>query len=888
MALTIKAYALLILFLFFIAGCSPTKTHEEILASVQEHIQNKNYNTAIIELKNIIQLDVSNWKARLLLGDVYLSSGHAINAQKEFEKAEEYGADPNEFYPALARALYLQSNSEDVLNLDLNVLENNEAKSALLYYQGIASYQLGDKSTSEEMFNKSQEASSQVVFGKLSESYSYILQNKMHEALSAVNHLLSTHPENLDAISLKARLLFNNKSYTEALSLFEKYSVLQPNDLQSFILLAYAYVKNSEFEKAEVIADRLLKIAPPSAILNQIKGVSRYHHQDFEGASMFLGKAIQNDYITPETLFLAGVSEYQQKNFEQAYSHLIKIEGGLSSSHPAKKLLSILRIKLGYTAEVEESFIEFEDLTVTDTTFIHSASYELLKVGDTQRANLLLDKSISLKSDKVEDILRQGILRLTMKDIEGISDLENVILMEPENEVANAVLADAYLSNGQYKKALKLAHVLQGKGNIAGFNLAGATYLKLKDMEKAEDAYTTALNQNKTNTASLMFFIRKSLSNKNTAEALNYLSTILLIKPKYFPALKLNYFAHKQKGDTQPALTKMEQLVENNPNSYDLRLQYAQLLAIDKQPQKVITLLTSTSIDEKNVKNSYYWQVLGDSYIVNNQLDKAFITFDSWTKKKPQDKKAWFRKISVSDMINDYASALKTTQKALTYAKNDQSLRLIETYYFLKEKMFDEAEFNLNEYFSLEDKKKRVEVQSMLGQVQLGKRQFTEANITLLALYEKSKDLQSLGLVFESYLGMKKRADGDAFLMKHINDFPSDIFAMILLADSQFNNAPDNAIDLYQSIISISPANLLAINNLAYLKSQKGLLTNADDIIQKGLVIYPDSAVLLDTAAVIREKLGNIASAKQLSKKANKLSPENTAIEINFNRINGL
>jgi len=886
MSITIKSSILLMLFFFISIGCSQKKSPEQLLISAEQYLQNENQESAVIELKNLLKMNPEHAKARIMLGKIYLSTGNAASAEKEFLRAEELSADPNQFYVGYARALFLLSKPEDIQFLETDLLSDEIARSGVLYYKGIAAYQLEDPSEAARIFSESSELDSESVFSHLSGSYNLILQNKIEEALLSVNKALTAYPESLDAMSLKTRLLSNLKSYDEAINVFEQYVELQPGDLGSLLNLANAYVKNLQFEQAEEIADKLLKVAPYNALLNQIKGVSRYHHQDFEAAGSYLDKAIQNNYNTAETLVLAGVSEYQLKNYEKALNHLIKIEEGLRNSHPAKKLLAIIRIKLGYNNEVGDVSNALKEAAENDVPLLNIASYELLKAGDSKTAGVLLNKSINLKSNNTDDLLRQGMLRLTMQDIEGISDIESVLKMEPDNEVANLVLASAYLANGQYDKALELSKILQKNGNIAGFNLEGAVYVRLKELEKAEVAFSSALEKDQKNTPSLMFFSRKALSEKNTDAAIMHLSVLLAAKPEDLPALALNYSAHKQKGDTKPAMSRMKELVDKKPKDMRLRLHYAKLLTADKKPKQVIKLLTIDGIEQNNITDSYYWLALGDSYLAEKQMDMAMATFDDWTNKYPEERQAWLKKISVSDAVQDYVSALKTVQQALAGAINDKPLRQIEIYYLIKIGDFERANNNLKSYFPTKDEKNSAAVLALLGQVQLGLKEFKSANHTLIALYKKSPTFRIIGLVYDSFIGMKMRSEGDDFLINHLKIFPRNTYAMTMLAESKKNDDPAKAIELYQSMINISPNNLLAINNLAYLMYQQNMLEEASSIVQKGISIDPNSSTLLDTAAIIQEKLGNSDSAKLLSKKAYMLAPENKTIEKNFKRIN--
>tara|TARA_R110001583_G_scaffold7158_5_gene35639 strand:- start:5523 stop:8210 length:2688 start_codon:yes stop_codon:yes gene_type:complete len=885
MALTVKAYVFLIFFFFFSTGCSQKKTPEQLFLAAQDHIQAKHPNSAIIELKKLRRAHPKHVKAMVLLGKVYLSKGNVISAEKEFSRAEAIGANPNEFYDDYARAFFLQSKFEDILYLKSDMLEVETVKAALFYYKGLATHQIGDIDEAKDFFIKSKTLNNTYVFGQLSEAYGYILLNQMKEALSSVNSAIATSPNNLDAISLKARLLFNMKLYPEALSLFELYADRQPEDLRALLILASAYVKNSKFKQAEAISDKLLKKFPYNGLLNQIKGVSRYQDNDYAGASRYLSKAIQNNYSSPETELLAGFSEYRLGNYEQSYKHLIRVEEVLPSGHVANKLLAVIRLQLGYNKDAIETFSSLEELDEEDSMMLNSATYELLKDGDFDGAKQVLVMSTSLGNNTVDNLIRQGILRLSLQDIDGITDLEKATDLYPDNKVGKAALANAYIANKKYTKALELAKEWQSENDNAGFNLEGLVYSKLNDPEKAEKAFTKALLNDETNIPSLMFFVSTSLKDKKTEIALKHLKTLLTARPYYFPGLRLNYIAHQQNGNTKPALDLMQGYVKENALDLKTRLLFAQMLVAENKPLQVVELLKALDIDDKDIKLSYYWLALGDSYSKIGKDNNALNVFSRWTKVMPQQRAAWLRIISILERKHDYAGALRTVQQALEVAKNDKAFRLVEINFLIKNGNVNQAQKQLNKFFSSDADMNNPVIRGFMGKILLVNKQYKEARIELLSYYDKNPNRHLVGDIFDSYIKEKLFTEADSFLERHIVNHPQDVFTMLLLANQKINSSHNDAAKLYESILLVETSNLMALNNLAWLKSQMDYMEAAIEISQKGLLLYPNSSMLLDTAATINDKVGNTEEAKKLISQALELSPDNASIKMNYIRI---
>ena len=68
------------------AGCAK-KTSDEHFQAAQQFLNEKNVQSAVIELKSAIQLNPENGKYRLLLAEIAMSIGDVATADKEYEKA---------------------------------------------------------------------------------------------------------------------------------------------------------------------------------------------------------------------------------------------------------------------------------------------------------------------------------------------------------------------------------------------------------------------------------------------------------------------------------------------------------------------------------------------------------------------------------------------------------------------------------------------------------------------------------------------------------------------------------------------------------------------------------------------------------------------------------
>ena len=72
---------------FLLSGCGlSTKSDHEHVEEAQKLYQQKNYQGAIIGLKNALQTNSNNPEARALLGKIYAETGQGKNAEKELKQ----------------------------------------------------------------------------------------------------------------------------------------------------------------------------------------------------------------------------------------------------------------------------------------------------------------------------------------------------------------------------------------------------------------------------------------------------------------------------------------------------------------------------------------------------------------------------------------------------------------------------------------------------------------------------------------------------------------------------------------------------------------------------------------------------------------------------------
>lgn len=871
--------------LFLTLSSCGQKTADEHLETAKNHLKNNEQSDAIIAFKNVLQSQPNHLDARISLAQLYLTQGHIDFAEKEYSIVVENNAGTESSYANLAKIYNLLNNYNSTINLSEYTpsnWENIELHSAFIYQKAIAHFRLNEPNLGKLELDLLKANAPDTLYGRLGSIYSDSEKN-LKAASYEISLLSEEFPLESDVLFLKGLILGANKSYDEAAKAFKQHLELLPNYHQIKLYYADALIKAKDYKTAETQIKALLKLTSENAYVNQLYGFVKFESKDYEASQLHFEKAIQNGINSTTNRLMAGISAFQNQNYEQAHQYLISITDKVQSDHPSMKILAITQLQLGYVLDATDTMMELSAVSELDSTMIAAASYELIKDGKFTEAKKLINRSDGIDDKNSSNLVRRGILKLNLNELDGLVDLEQAVKIDPTLSVAKSALASAYLKTASYEKGLALAEEWQSQNDIAGYNLAGYIYLKQNLNDKAENAFQSALKLDSNNSPSLMFLASKSLTDEKYQEAKTFLSRLFKKEPDNLKALKMFYIIGQKEGDTSKALNLMHQRFEQNIDSEPHRMQLAQLYVAEKKPNQVIKTLQRENFTPSESTNDFYWFALADSLEAINKNIEALTILGHWTTIRPKLNIAWVKKFTLEDKLNKNNAATNTIRNAITNLPEDKGLRVLEINQLIKNNQLDIAESKVEQYFAQE--LNNIVIKFLRGQIYLNQFEFNKSLSLFNDYYEIRKTSEVARYIFASYLGLKQEVEGLAFLERHVEQAPNDIANLVLLANQYLNTDSNKAQTYYKNILSQLPTNLMALNNLAWLQSENNELLLAKNTIDKALDIYNDHPSILDTGAVIYEKLGEIDKAKVLIQKAFKLANSSPLIKQNYDRI---
>jgi tetratricopeptide (TPR) repeat protein len=486
-------------------------------------------------------------------------------------------------------------------------------------------------------------------------------------------------------------------------------------------------------------------------------------------------------------------------------------------------------------------------------------------------------------------------------------DGERILKLKAANNPKNAsylmeLAGHYYLSKRRSDMEAVIQRLSNEKEFPEGHLVAGDFFLfRLREFDRAEEQYNAAIKAFPKDTAVYQKrLVELYASTGRGGEANRLLAGILKENSKDSDAIAMRAALAVTSGDKRQidnATNDLQTLVTKNPSNHILRYTLARALiakgdleqarlqledAIRLRPDYVVArellarvqisrgdpggaLKTANDLIAIDRNNLQAHLMRSTSLLGLGQRDEAKQELDLITKNYPQNVDARFQVGYLAWQQKDYPQAERIF--ADLHSADPKNLRgligLVEA--LASENRMKQAIEEANKAVSAEPE--RSEVRLVLANLQVRDKQYDPAIQNFQILLNKQS--ASADLLYR--LGETYRLKGD--LNSALDAFrrssqaaPSDTAALLqmgMLMDGAGH--PDQAQPVYEQILKIRPDNAVALNNLAFIKAEKGVdLDEALTMAQKALQQRPNAIAFADT-------LGWVYVRKNVSEEAVKI-----------------
>lgn len=630
----------------------------------KNYFAEKNYEKAIIEFKNVMQIDPKFPEAYYNLGLVQEQNRDLQKAVANYQQALQLDPEYIDAKVRLAR-IYVIVGTKEYIGQAKTLLNEVFAKQsdnvdAILINATIDSKEDNKDQAIKKLVSVIDKSPTQVEAYSLLASI-YASQGKDDQTIAVLTDGVK---KNGDAVSLRMMLaqalVKNNRDLTGAEQQLKQIIDIEPDNYNYRIAMAMFYATTNEEAKAESVLRQ--------AIVDDENDAKRYLVLVEFLAGRKSAKAAEDE-------LLAAINN-KPEIYDLRFA-LAKFYRELEMVDKTIEVLSFISDKLDFEPEGIKAKIQLADI--------------YLSKGDLSKSQKLVDEVLHENPNDTSALLVSAKLAFQKRDDQTvINALRAVLKDQPKNSEAALLLAQAHDRNNEPELAKEvLLRALEADPMNPKNHLNYANYLASKnDLKQAEETLDKALTYFKTDYDLMIGKLRFLAVKKDEQGIKNILDQLKAAYPNKEEVYmqRGQFFAAKKQFEL--ALAEFEAALKNSKTVYKPLESLVQTHMLMKQDQKAIDLLVSRL--EKNSDDVIASQLLGQVYASRKDWTKALESFNN-AMKNPKWEVPYLSAASVYLAQKDTAGAQAILEKGAELASTPFQIQLQLASLHESQKNYDKA-----------------------------------------------------------------------------------------------------------------------------------------------------------------------------------------------------
>jgi len=871
--------------LAFLVGCGADKSDIEYLASAKTLAASGDTKSYVIELKNALQKNPQNAEARFLLGQYYASNQQGAPAEKELEKAVEYGLQPADVILEMVQSFYYQYAFNRLLEYsDSMPTVSPDKKAEVLFYRGVSWINLGDIDKAQVEFEAATNVAPDSEYGKISQGYLYLIFDKPSTANVIATELTAANTESAEAFLLLARSQLALKQLNESATSMEKALSLQPNRLQLYVDTARVQISAQKYEEAEKNVDHVLEIAPKHLPSNILKATLRLRDKDYSAAREHADQAIALSEVNKQAKLLSGMANFYLENWESARNRLMSIQDFVKPDHISHRMLAYAEFKLGYAQTANEIISTMGDLSNADSKLLKGFGAELARKGKLNEASSLFETAAGLNTDDADSLTKLGILKLTQDDSSGLADLEKALEKDGDSTWARAALARYYLKTGETNKSVQIVEELikLAPKNVDSYLLAAEIYANLKEYEKASNTLDKALSISKENPSVLILKSKLAYAKGDLEQTNHYLHLAIDAAPSHEYALMAYYRLNRSTEEKENAIKAIDLAIKNTPDND--KLKFLRVMYLTDESKNNEAVKTLSLLEPSSALYSRAQDLAANIELRSGNKDNALTHYQNWINADKRDYRPYLAAARVLTSQNNLRKALSTIDEGLKESPANQGLLRARIKLLVDNNQVNQANQAASKYNSNFGKDATIEM--ILGSYYAKKEDYKKAirhikdSFDLTPTSRALIGLAELDIRTNNVEGAIKRLD--QWISQHPNDQAVRLYKANLALSENGRADKQEAVKQYTAMIKTNPNNYVALNNLAWVLGEVGRINDAVSHAAKAYQLKPEVPAIVDTYGYLLLISGNTDDALGILQQAYAASNDNPSIAYHY------
>lgn len=863
-----------------LSGCDRISnlTEQEHIQRAKDYEYQGNLNGGIIELKNALQKNPNNAQARLLLGQIYLKSGRAAEAEKELSQAQKLGVNAESIMPLLGEALLLMGENQRVLDeVQLGEQTSPTNRARILQLRANALLKQGKIGVACNLFQQALDTGAkhpEIYWGLTNCAIAERNTDKAEEWLDAALRLNTkqaktwTYKGDLDRLRNNAQGALN--AYTNALK-------SEPNNLEALERRTDTYLTLGQLEPAQKDLNHLLQIAPKSLSTNHLKAAINFQQKKYAEARDALQEVFK---IAPNhlpSIFLAGKTAYALGDYQQAETYLYRILAKTPGHAPTRKILASIQIKQNKFDKAQKTLSPLLASNTQDSKILALAGETALMAQDYPKAMNYFNQALALDPQSVSIRSRLAAVRLVEGDVsEALSDLELASAQNPKPSEADFALVMLHLQRKEYDKALLAISALEKKlpNNPVTHNLRAGALIGKKDRAGARKAFEQALVIQPNFIPAISNLAQLDLMDGLPKNARKRYEGILKTEPNNLEAMLALANINLRAKDEKSYLRWIEKAIKAHPKALQPNIAMTQYLVAKGETNKALSV--ARAFVNSNPDNVEALNLLGSIQLAAGDSSNAITTFATLTKKSGQSPDAYL-KLALAQIADKKLSIARSTLHKALQIKPDHLQSQEALIYLEMSDRKPETAMKIARQIQLDRPQSPMGFERQ-ADILLAQKDFSQAIKALEKALSHGAGSSALIKLHQAHVYTANSKLSALRLENWLKQNPLDNTVRAHLAEYLMDSGRNkDAIAHYLEILKQKPNNVAVLNNLATLY-QRGNDQRALFTAEQAFKLMPNDPAVQDTLGWILVERGQAQRGLELLRKALFKAPGNAAI----------
>jgi putative PEP-CTERM system TPR-repeat lipoprotein len=844
--------------LLMLVGCGLFMDEEALLARAQKARTKGDLRTAVIDLKDLLQRNPDSLPGRIALGEVALESGDVPTAVRELELARQRAASDMGVRISLARAYIAAGRATDALALT----ESDGGNAQLLIARGSALLDLNRVEEARTAFQAARSADPKSVEALLGMTSVVVVTDGMAAALAMSEELLQLAPA--DARVYQARGLFQSRlrdfkaaaaSYSRAVELSSKPSNAGQL-LVSLAGLADAQMSGGDAAGGLATTARLQQLAPDSIVTRYTRARALFLDGKLDEARPLLEQNLSaNAEHTPSKLLLGAVT-LLKGNLGQSEMYLASVVAAEPRNLMARQLLAESRLRQQKSSDALETLLPVIDDPAASAQLLALAARASLTAGDSQRGLELLRRGAQAEPENLGAQLDLVAGYISTGELDEARKLLQALPPEQQNFGRTYLLVVTELARGNRKAALDaaLAAAAAAPQDISAQKLAGTVLLESSRFEEAHGYFERAQKLAPDSPDALVNLGRVEMLQGRIEQARGRFEAALQLKAGHPRASLALAFLDLGANQVQRALEVLASANKLNPRFIEGRAMEARVW-IRKGDLKRAEELAQAMVRELPEHPASH-TTLARIQAAAGRVDEALRTLADLVRREPKSAGARFELARTLATAGRVDEAQREAKQALEVnARYLPALELLARLSLSGSDWVQAAKY-------AEQLKQQAPEQAnshvVAGDVSFAKNDYAAAAASYQRAGALTRDVAIASREFQARR-IGKLPQPLAPLEKLAAGQPNDLPALLALAQGQQTlGARPAAMQTYQRVLTQTPRDMLALNNLAWLNYETGNLDKALELGRQAYELGKDRPEVADTYAWILVEHGDV------------------------------